>query len=299
VSTDGGALEAPHAPEGEGFSDAVTIAFGDVATDVYAIARIGLSGAEGERAASGLALMFAGGAPIAVQAAGGVAVEADGWGGARAAGVSHEVLEPLKQWRFAFMSEDKQNGFEIELEALSDEATLDPAGDTAKLGGMAGYEQLVRVQGQTTIAGKKRKLAALGQRGHSWGTPDWEKLSVARTVSAWLSDDSGVTITAIRPAGKKGHGDEATSAFLMRDGVSTPIHEPRVSTTYDGEGRQRHAGLELFVGEDDDYPHRAAGEVVCGTTLDLGRLRMDSAFLRWRMEGREGVGRYDVLTRVG
>ena len=43
----------------------------------------------------------------------------------------------------------------------------------------------------------------------------------------------------------------------------------------------------------------AAGEVVCGTSLDLGRLRLDCAFLRWRMEGREGVGRYDILRRVG
>ncbi len=45
-------------------------------------------------------------------------------------------------------------------------------------------------------------------------------------------------------------------------------------------------------------PHRAAGEVVCGTTLDLGRLRLDCAFFMWRMEGRSGVGRYDVLRRA-
>jgi hypothetical protein len=38
--------------------------------------------------------------------------------------------------------------------------------------------------------------------------------------------------------------------------------------------------------------------VVCGTSLDLGRLRLDCAFLRWHMEGREGIGRYDILRRV-
>ena len=32
--------------------------------------------------------------------------------------------------------------------------------------------------------------------------------------------------------------------------------------------------------------------------LDLGRLRMDCAFFRWRMEGREGVGRYDVVQKM-
>ena len=72
---------------------------------------------------------------------------------------------------------------------------------------------------------------------------------------------------------------------------------PRLSTTYDGDGRQRRAGLELWVDE-DGCPRRAAGEVVCGTSLDLGRLRLDCAFFRWRMEGREGVGRYDVLRRT-
>lgn len=298
MSDDSAALEAPHAPQGEGFSDAVTIAFGDVATDVYAVARIGLSGEPGSRVASGLALMFAGGTPVAVQAEGGIETSSDGWHGARAAGVSHEIIEPLEHWKFAFSSDDGSNGFSVELEALSDPAHLDPDGDAAKLGGMAGYEQLVRVHGEATVGGKKRKLAARGQRGHSWGAPDWEKISVARTVSAWLSDDSGVTITSVRGAKKEGHGEEAVSAFLMQEGRSRPIGDPRLSTTYDGEGRQRNAGLELFIDAEDDHPHRAAGEVICGTTLDLGRLRMDSAFLRWRMEGREGVGRYDVLRRV-
>jgi hypothetical protein len=37
---------------------------------------------------------------------------------------------------------------------------------------------------------------------------------------------------------------------------------------------------------------------VAGTSLDLGRLRLDCAFFRWRSGGREGVGRYDVLRRI-
>ena len=49
------------------------------------------------------------------------------------------------------------------------------------------------------------------------------------------------------------------------------------------------------LGVDGDV--RAAGEAVCGTTFDLGELRLDCAFFAWRMEGREGVGRYDLLRR--
>ncbi len=57
--------------------------------------------------------------------------------------------------------------------------------------------------------------------------------------------------------------------------------------------------MELWESDDErTYPHRAAGEAVCGTTLDLGRLRLECAFFHWRMDGRRGVGRYDVLRRA-
>ena len=52
------------------------------------------------------------------------------------------------------------------------------------------------------------------------------------------------------------------------------------------------------MSEEGGYARRAAGEVVCGTTVDLGELRLDSAFFAWRMEGRTGTGRYDVMRRV-
>jgi hypothetical protein len=80
--------------------------------------------------------------------------------------------------------------------------------------------------------------------------------------------------------------------------LPVPVSEPLISTTTDGEGRQRHAGLELWLDPDGGFPRRAAGEVLCGTTLDLGRLRLDAAFFAWRMEGRTGIGRYDVLRRA-
>jgi hypothetical protein len=73
------------------------------------------------------------------------------------------------------------------------------------------------------------------------------------------------------------------------------IDDPRVSTTYDADGRQRRAGLELWVGEDDGFARRATGEVLCGSTFDLGQLRLDCSFFGWRMNGRKGVGRYDLV----
>ena len=83
------------------------------------------------------------------------------------------------------------------------------------------------------------------------------------------------------------------------DGEPRAIDVAR-SASVDGlrrRGSPARAGLELWVDE-DGWPRRAAGEIACGTSLDLGRLRLDCAFFRWRMEGREGFGRYDVLRRA-
>jgi len=167
----------------------------------------------------------------------------------------------------------------------------------------AGYEQLCRVHGTVrSPGGREQRIDGLGQRGHSWGAPDWKRIELTRAVTAWMGDDLAVSLTAVRPAGKRDHSAEAVAAAILdrdEEGVAhaTEVIDPRLTTTYDDEGRQRQAGLELWVDE-DGYPRRAAGELVCGTSLDLGRLRLDCAFFHWWMEGRQGFGRYDVLRRA-
>jgi hypothetical protein len=289
----------------EGQSDAVTVAFSDADADVCGVARIGRAMTGGEVVTSGLAVLFSGGQPVAVRAEGGVpAGEGLGWGRAEAAGVWTEVVDPLRAWRVHFDDEDGQHAFLLDVEAVSAPAELGADVAAARLGGMQGYDQLVKVTGKITIGGREKTFSGRGQRGHSWGAPDWDKLGLARTLGVWLEGDAGITLTAVRPAKAASHADEAVHAVLLgRDGetdqpVSLVVADPRVSTTYDGEGRQRHAGLELYETDEADHARRAAGEVACGTTLDLGRLRLDTAFFTWRMEGRNGVGRYDVLRRV-
>jgi hypothetical protein len=194
-----------------------------------------------------------------------------------------ETLEPLRRWRASL-----EGAFDVEVEALAPPAEL-------AVGDMEGYEQLCRVRG--TAQG--RAVDCLGQRGHAWGRADWSKLELARTVTAWLDDRTAVALSAVRPTSAKHHADEAIAAAVVLGGTPVPVADPRLSTTYDGDGRQIHAGLELWVGDGDgEYPHRAAGSVRCGTTLDLGSLRLDCAFFEWRMEGRTGVGRYDIVRRA-
>lgn len=276
-------------------TDAVSFSFADVEAGLCGFARLGLTGEGAERTGSALAVLFSGREPVAAIAEGDVEVAPDaGWEALTLPGLGASVDAPLERWSVRMAGE--RHAW-----ALTFEATSPPAGH-APVGGMAGYEQLCRVTGEVTAAGGDvREVDASGQRGHGWGRPDWRRLGAVHTVSAWLGDDQGVALTRAHAAGDKGHdADERWGALLTSTGA-VEIADPRVSTTYDAEGRQRRAGLELWVedGEDGSHPHRAAGTVLCGSSLELGQLRLDCAFMRWTMEGGVGVGRYDVLRRAG
>jgi hypothetical protein len=262
-------------------TDAVTVAFGDPAAGLCGLARAG----SGDGGYTGLGVLFAGDRPAALRAGGG------------GAGVQTEVVEPLRRWRASFDG-GEGGGFALELEALAAPAVLAADAAAAQAGGMEGYEQLCRVRGTVRVGAQERRIDCLGQRGHSWGQPNWNKIALARTVSAWLDDRTAVTLTAVRPAKAKHHADEALAAYFVEAGEPVPVADPRLSTTYDAHGHHRHAGLELWLTDEGGFAHRAAGELVCGTSIDLGQLQLDCAFFAWRMEGRRGLGRYDVVRRT-
>ncbi len=277
--------ETTRPASGEGFADSVTMAFSDPEAKVHGLARIGLVPGEPTRA-SVLAVLFAGTETVDVAARGEVEVAEPSWDSVTVDDVTLTTQEPLSAWSLSW-----DGRLELRFEAVS------PPVETA-LGGMEGYEQLCRVEGSATVDGSQRTISCLGQRGHGWGVADWERMELARTLCAWWDDDHALMLTAIRPAGSDRHDTEEISAHLV-EGEPMGVVEPRLSTSYDGEGHQLRAGLELYVtGEDDEYPRRMAGEVTCGTSLDLGRLRLDCAFFEWRTEGRAGTGRYDLLRRT-
>jgi hypothetical protein len=283
-------------PGAVGFGDAVTFAFGDPAHGLYGSARLGLVPGE-PVLASALGLLFRGGELVAVDAIGGTELPAADWSAVEIGDVRATIEQPLQAWQVAYDGDD--GGFELRFEALSAPAELGSGEVAASAAALHGYEQLCRVTGTVRCGNERVSVSCLGQRGHQWGAPDWERISLARTVSAWFADDAGVALASVRPDDAVGHDAEAVTAYLLGADAVATIADPLLSTTLDDEGRQRRASLELWDERDErSFAHRAAGEAVCGTTLDLGRLRLDCAFFRWRMEGREGVGRYDVLRRA-
>jgi hypothetical protein len=294
--TIGPADEAPR----DAASDSVTFAFGDAGARLYGLARLGVSrDADGAAQGSALAVLFADRAPVAAVARGGLPLDGGTqWDALELAGVRATVDAPLDRWTVAFESGDGQ-GFALEFGALGAPAALAADALPAQLGGMAGYDQPCRVHGTVRAAGREHAVDALGQRGHAWGDPDWDRIELARTVTAW-TDTGSAALTAIRPAGAQQHADEATWAALWEPDGVLEIDDARLSTTYDADGHTRRAGLELWpvAVEGEAFPRRGAGEVLCGSSLDLGALRLDCSFFRWHLEGRAGVGRYDILRRA-
>jgi hypothetical protein len=285
--------EAPRTGEDPAFRDAVTFSFGDPAARVFGVARVGVGG----DGASGFALLYSGDALVGASTESSLDVGAvESWADVAAAGVRCAVVKPLEAWTVTYGAAEA--GFDLRFEAVSAPAVLAADAPVAEAGGMKGYEQLCSVSGTARLGGGSVAVRSLGQRGHLWGAPDWSRIELARTLSAWLGADRAVTLSAVRPAKARHHDEEAVAGFLIDGGEPAAVFDTRLSTTYDGSLRQRRAGLELWMDEDGDYARRAAGEVLCGTTIDLGELRLDSAFFGWRMEGREGTGRYDVLRRV-
>jgi hypothetical protein len=127
--------------------------------------------------------------------------------------------------------------------------------------------------------------------------PRWEELQAVRSISALVDEGTGLLALARRPREAPGHGDEDVRAGLLTDGVLHKVEEARISTVYDGGGRQRSAGLELWLPE-EEYPRRGSGQVIAGSTFELEAIQVHAAVFRWRLDGREGIGAYELMVRV-
>jgi hypothetical protein len=285
--TDPERLESAHALRRPGDTDAVTFSWADPVAGLYGLVRVANGvGADGVEQPSALAIAFAGREPLGAVALAGAGAEA---------AAAATVDEPLRRWTLRGGGELE---FELDFEATTPAAAIGGREKVARIGGLEGYEQICRVRGTMGADGGTRDVGGVGQRGHAWGNPDWDRIALTRSVGAWLDDGSGVVISAVRPSGAGTHADEAMWAAALDAERAREVQDTRLSTTTDEGGRQIRAGLELWIDRDDEYPYRGTGEVVAGSTLELGALRLDVAFFRWHVEGRTGTGRYDVIRRA-
>lgn len=167
---------------------------------------------------------------------------------------------------------------------------LTPVADAAELGEVSA--RVCRVSGRVA----DRAVECLGTVAETRSPPAWEQLDALRTISALVDEGNALLVVSRRPRDAVGHGQEKVTAQLLRDGRPLAVGETRISTVYDSGGRQRSAGLELWV-PGEELPHRGSGLVIAGSSLDLDGLRVHTAVFRWRLDGRDGVGAYELMVR--
>jgi hypothetical protein len=167
---------------------------------------------------------------------------------------------------------------------------LTPVSDTADLSGVT--VSVCSVEG--SVGGKK--ISGLGTAAETHRPPEWRELDLLRAISAVFEPGLAALVVARRPRSAEEHGSERVTAVLIENGELRAPEDTRISTVYDGGGRQHSSGLELwFPGE--DYPRRLFGTVQAGTSLELEGLSVHAAAFNWRMEGHAGAGLYELTLR--
>lgn len=178
--------------------------------------------------------------------------------------------------------------------------TFAPVGEVAELelvdAGITSVHQLAHVHGTVVHGGDERVVDCPGQRIRRLGALDPKRFGALREISAWFGGEDGLAVLAARPRRARGHDSELLDAVLLEGGVPIRVAEPRLSSTYTAEGVPARVGLELWLGDDDSdqYARRAAGEAI-GSSLACEDVPLRSELLRWRMQGKEGVGVYELM----
>jgi hypothetical protein len=153
----------------------------------------------------------------------------------------------------------------------------------------SGQQELCRVTG--TLAGTE--VDQIGTRTELEQVRAGEVGSI-RGFSGWVGGDAAVTLLALRSASASDHEEDLVAATVFDpDGWMASI-DPRLSTTYDGDGNPTRATLELWVSDGErELPRRAAGEAA-GPLVTLAGDGATLAVLplRYHSRGSDGAGIY-------
>jgi hypothetical protein len=121
-----------------------------------------------------------------------------------------------------------------------------------------------------------------------------------RSIGIVFSDGGLLALTAVRPVGAAGHGEETVAAVLCGpDGAPAEVSEALLSTEYGPDGVQRRATLELWPDEESAQPLRGAGTLISAGSVQREGLDTTIAFFRWSVEGRDGLGHYEIVRTDG
>jgi hypothetical protein len=168
---------------------------------------------------------------------------------------------------------------------------LEPVAPAADLDGVSATVCLVRGD----VGGKQ--VDCLGAVWETRSMPAWDQLDAVRSLTALADEQHALLAIGRRPRGAVGHDEEIVTARLLDEGNLLEVENARISTVYDGSGRQRSAGLELWI-PGEEYSRRGSGLVLAGSSLDLDGIDVHVAIFRWRLDGRDATGAYELMVRA-
>jgi hypothetical protein len=121
-----------------------------------------------------------------------------------------------------------------------------------------------------------------------------------RSIGIVFADGGLLTLSGSAPADGGGHGEEPVLAALCDpDAAPVVFEEALLSTEYGEDGVQRRATLELWLDTEDGRPLRGAGTLINSIVAQTDGIETRIAFFRWAVEGREGLGHYEIARTRG
>ncbi len=121
-----------------------------------------------------------------------------------------------------------------------------------------------------------------------------------RSIGIVFADGGLLTLSGAAPADGGQHGDEPLLAVLCDpDAAPVAFEEVLLSTEYGEDGVQRRATLELWLDAEDGRPLRGAGTLISSIAAEADGIETRIAFFRWALEGREGLGHYEIARTRG
>jgi len=117
-----------------------------------------------------------------------------------------------------------------------------------------------------------------------------------RSIGVVFDDGGLLSLSAERPQGAGEHGEERLTTILCDpDGASTEVAETLLSTEYGPDEVQRRVTLELWTDDEAGQPLRGGGTLIGATEVRKPGAVSQVAFFRWGLEGREGLGHYELV----
>jgi hypothetical protein len=134
-----------------------------------------------------------------------------------------------------------------EVTAADIELNLVASADCASSDDADGLVELCTVRGESRLSGEARQLECGGARLAADA-----RCESVRFVAGWFESGAAVALVAQRPRDVDGHGKDRVAAVLAGEADGTRVFDPRLSTTYGSDGAPCRAGIELWLGEDED-----------------------------------------------